>query len=179
MTTINLQQNSQGEKQNFLAKGGNSGFIFSAGILIVVLLALAGVKYYVPYAAAQNQVLIASIAAENDKLVGLKSLENVVDMQNRIEQIRNNLLILDNKVTRPGISQILDKMSGDLISGVAVSDFKYTEDAISVSFESTNFSDAAKQVASFKQSKNFSDAKLATIERKENVITSTVEMRIK
>lgn len=179
MTTINLHQNRQEDQARFSVKSGNSGFVFSLGILVITLLILAGLKLYVPFAEGNEKVLADTVLAENNKLVGLKSLEKIVDTQQRLNEIKNNLQLKDGNVTRLEMTKILDHLSSDLNPGVVVSDFKYETDKVTVSFDANNFSDVAKQILNFKKSDYFTEVNLSSINRKENTINSTVTMKIK
>lgn len=180
MTTINLHQNQQNDQSSFSGKGGNSGFIFSLLILVVTLLALAGLKYYVTYLAAQNKALVDNISVENSKLAELKSLENLIDMQNRLKEIKKNLNISeDGSVNRLEITKVLKYMSSDLNRGIVVSEFKYAPDKTSVSFNATNFSDVSKQIFNFKNSDHFANVVVTKIDRGEKAIACSVDMIVK
>lgn len=179
MTTINLQQSQQSEKPRFSASGGNKGFIFSLMILVVTLLVLAGLKFYIPMAEGKNSAIVERIAAENKDITGLKSLENVVDMQKRLNEIKINLQLKNGKINRPEMTQVLDQLSKELNTGVVVSEFKYNEGKLTVSFSTNSFADVAKQIFSFKKSSSFENIELLSITRKEKNITGSVSMDLK
>ncbi|KKQ52212.1 MAG: hypothetical protein US70_C0010G0017 [Parcubacteria group bacterium GW2011_GWD2_38_11] len=179
MTTINLRQSQQAEPERFSVKNGNGGFFFSLGILIIILLILFGLKIYVPFAEGRNKALRESVLAENDKLIGLKSLERVVDMQVRLSEIKNNLQLSDGNIARLEMTKLLDHLGGDLDANIVVTDFKYDTEKIVVSFDANNFNDVAKQILNFKKSDYFTDVALSSIIRNENIIACSVDMKIK
>lgn len=179
MTTINLRQNTQEEPSRFSVKNGNNGFIFSLGILIVTLTVLAGLRFYVPFAEGKNQALADVVSAENNKLVGLKSLEKVSDMQKRLIEIKSNLQLKEGKVTRLEMTKVLEYLGNDLNAGVVVYDFKYEAGKVTVSFDANDFGDVAKQVLNFKKSNYFTNVNILDISREKNTIICSVEMTIK
>lgn len=179
MTTINLHQNQQNNQSNFSGKISNNGFIFSLIILAVTLLVLVGVKLYVPFMENRISALDDTISVEKNKLVGLKSLEQVIDMQNRLKEIKTNLQITNNAVTRLEMTKIFDNLGGDLNKGVVVSEFNYDPEKITVSFEASNFNDLAKQILNFKKSSYFADVNVLSVSRGEKNIVCTVAMNVK
>ncbi|MEI7890344.1 MAG: hypothetical protein WCI36_00065 [bacterium] len=178
MTTINLHQNKQEESAAFSIKNAG-GLLFSIGIVVLVLLGIVGLKYYVPKAQAINENLTRDVAAENVKLVGLKDLEQVVDMQARTAEIRKNLEIVNGEVSRPAMTKILDMVGLELNKGVVVTVLKYEADKLTISFETIGFGDVARQIFNFKSSKNFDQVNLTSVARKETAVVATVEMMIK
>ncbi|MDD5397327.1 MAG: PilN domain-containing protein [Candidatus Moranbacteria bacterium] len=178
MTTINLYQNQE-EKNRISAQNLNGGLIFSLVILTITVLTFVGLKFYVPILEAKSAALSASVTSENDKTVGLKKLANIVDVQNRLVEIKNNLQIKNGTVNRVEMNKVLDKLSADLNAGVVVSSYKYNVDTVDVSFESSNFADVAKQILNFKKSDFFTEVNLSSIARKENVVACTVSMKYK
>lgn len=179
MTTINLYQN-QAEKENQMSiRGDNKGFFFSIGILGLTLLVLLGFKLYVPIAQKANLELDASIVSENTKLVGLKDLEQIVDTQKRIEEIKKNLIIADGKVSRVEISKIIDMIAAEMINNVVVSNLDYKDGKISIDFVATNFNDVSRQIFNFKNSANFSGVSLANLSRQDDGINFSMDMNLK
>lgn len=179
MTTINLHQSQQENSTSFSANTENKGFIFSLGILVATLLIFAGLKLYVPYAERKSEALADTVVIENDKLVGLKSLEQVVDMQKRLTEIKSNLQLKDGKVNRLEMTKLLDYLASDMNPSVVVSDFKYSGDNVTVSFNANSFDDLAKQILNFKKSDHFSEVGLSSMIRNERVISAVVAMKIK
>lgn len=178
MTTINLyQNNSENEKKTF-SSGSNGGFFFSLGILIVTLLVLFGLRFYNPRLEAKNEALANSVVAENTKLVGLKNLEQIIDMQRRLNEIKNNLKISDGSVTRKEMVLILDKFGLDVNKGTVISEYAQSENKITVKFDVNNFSDASKQIFSFKKSDYFTNVNLLNISRGEKGVSCEVEMSV-
>jgi hypothetical protein len=179
MTTINLRQNQQKVKSGFPGEMGNSGFVFSLGILAFTLLVLFGLKLYVPVMENRNNELDKAISVENNKLVGLKSLEQVIDMQSRLKEIKSNLQMTDGQVTRLEMTGLLGRLGGEMNSNVSVSEFNYSPDKISIAIESNNFSDIAKQILTFKKSDYFSGVNVVSINRGEKTVVCNVAMNVK
>ncbi|MDD5463666.1 MAG: hypothetical protein PHP62_00795 [Candidatus Moranbacteria bacterium] len=177
MTTINLHQTQQ-EDNSFL-KSGNKGMFFSLGILAVVLLVLVALKFYIPFVEGKNNALAEAILVENGKIVNLKSLEVAMDTQDRLTEIKKNLEIKNENVTRLDVTNVLDYLSGDMSSGVFVSEFKYEQEKVLVSFEADNFNNLAIQIFNLKNSKYFNEINITDVARDEEGITCNIEMKIK
>lgn len=181
MTTINLHQDEQIEKKKFSSVSSRSGFFFASSIFICMLLALAGLKIAVSSIQKQNIGLKTEIEAENKDLKGLDNLKQVADMQARLSQIKNNLQIDKGKISLIPMTQILGYLGTDINSaGVFLSSYKYEEgNKISLTFNANSFSDVAKQVFNFKNSKNFYNVSLDKISRNEKYIVCDVSMNVK
>lgn len=179
MTTINLYQNQGENEKRASSLGLNSGFFFSLGILIITLIVLVALKVYIPIVEGKNKALEESITAENSKLVGLKDLEQIVDMQKRVGEIKGNLQIKDGKVGRTEVTEVLDRISSEISSGVVISTFNYTGEKISITFSSNNFSDVSRQIYNLKKSEYLTGVNVTNITRGEKDILFTVEMQIK
>jgi hypothetical protein len=180
MTTINLQQEKKENESRFTSTaGGNGGVIFSLGILIFTFLTLIGLNMYVPYAQKNSDALAANVQTESEKLVGLKSLERVVDMQKRLTEIKNNLQISDGAVNRLEMTKILDQLSGELNTNIVVTDFKYDNGGVTVTFNAFNFGDIAKQILNFKKSSYFSGVGVSSIKNEDGLVTCVVTMNVK
>jgi len=181
MTTINLYQNQQEKQRKSSSKLGSGGFFFSLGIFIVTLLALAGLKFAVSLLAKQNEALATTIQAEKESMAGLSNLEQIVDMQTRLKQIKNNLKIENNQVTRTKMTQVLDHLSAETDARIAVSTYKYenNDSKITLTFEASNFSDIARQILNFKGSDYFTNVNLIKLSRGVKSISCSIEMNIK
>jgi len=179
MTTINLHQEKKENESRFSSSGGNGGVIFSIGILIFTLLVFQGLNMYIPFAQKNNDALAASVRAENEKLVGLKSLEQVADMQKRLTEIKSNLEIKDDAVNRLEMTKILDQISGELNASIVVTDFSYKEDEIMLTFNAFNFGDIAKQILNFKKSEYFTGVGVSSIINSDGLVTCVVAMSVK
>ena len=177
MTTINLYQNEQVAQK----KGSKSGLFFTLGIFIFTLLVLAGFKIAVGMLQKQNETLAGQISTENKSLIGLSNIAQVIDMQARLKEIKNNLQINNSNVSRIPMTQILEHVGDSIDStGVFLTSYKYEEgNKISLTLNANSFSDAAKQVFNFKNSKYFSNVSLNKIGRGEKYVTLDVDMSLK
>lgn len=179
MTTINLYQNQNEEEKRFTLFTGNKGFIFSIGIVVLTILILVGLKATIPFLEKRNQNSLAAVQKESDSLVGLNNVDLVVDMQTRLEHIKNNLQIKNGNVLRPELTKALSGLEKDSVAGVAVSKYEYAGDGAAVTFVAGNFSDIARQILNFKKSAYFTDVNVTNVGREEKGIVCTVEMGIK
>lgn len=180
MTTINLYQNSGENEKKLGFNSANKGFYFSISILLLTVLVYFGLSFYIPALQAESDALSADIVSENSKLVGLKNLANVADMQKRLSEIRNNLGIKDGKVSRTEMTSVLDKLSGDLGNGVLVDEYTFdSEKGVNAKFTANGFGDAARQISNFKNSTYFTGFELGGISRQESGISCEVSMNIK
>ncbi|GEM_PF-1101080 len=178
MTTINLYQNQPKKQKNLSA---SSGFIFSISILVIVILVLVGLKFYVSFMEKQNQALKEEIEKEQTNMANLGSLEKVIDVQSRLKQIRSNLNIKNNQVSRLQMTKVLDNVGAEINSGVVISSYKYEDgkNKITMVFDAKNFSDAARQILNFKDSNYFTSVVLTSISRGTEKISFSVELSVK
>jgi hypothetical protein len=178
MTTINLYQNDENEKR-IASQSMNGGFMFSIAILVVTLLVLTGLKVYNPMVAKKNVALAETIDVENTNLVGLTTLDQLVDTQNRLSVIKSTLEIENGAVKRTEMTKILDELSSDMNKGLSITSYGYTDNKVTANFSAGNFNDASKQIFSLKNSDYFSNVNLQSISRGEDSVLFNIEMEIK
>jgi hypothetical protein len=181
MTTINLYQNQQEEQKKISSRAANSGLFFSLGILAITILALVGLKVAVSFLNKENEAVTATIQKEKDSMTGLSNLEQVVDMQTRLKEIKNNLQIKNNQVSRTQMTQVLDRMGAEVNAGIVIVSYKYEDSGkkVTLTFEANNFSDVARQILNFKDSTYFTNVKLISVLRGEKTISCDIEMSVK
>lgn len=179
MTTINLYQDQQEAQRKLLSTSGNGGLFISLGILVLTFLVLGGLKFSVYTLEKESVALEQSAKAENTSLAGFGELDRIADLQARLEQIKSNLQVKNNVVTRMQMNDVLDRLGSDLSSGIVITSYKFDSGKIKVSFKAGNFNDASRQILNFKKSSNFSDVNLTSISRDETGVKSDVEMSIK
>lgn len=181
MTTINLYQNQQKEQKSFSFKFANNGVLFSLGILAVTILTLMGIKFAVFLLNKQNEALIETVQKEKENMIGLNNFEQLVDMQTRLKQIKDNLQIKNNQVSRLQMTQVLDYLGAEVNKGIFLSSYKYESDKnkVVLTFNANNFSDAARQILNFKSSDYFTSINLTKISRGEKTIQCDIEMNLK
>lgn len=175
MTTINLYQN-QDEAQRKISARANGGFFFSLGILVLTLVAFFGIKIYVARLNDQNNALTDKINAQNKSLVGENTLQRILDMQNRITQIKNNLQIKGGQVGKLKMTDVLSHLGADVSPAAVISSYSYSDGKVKVSFTANNFNDIAQQILNFKKSTYFSNAVLGTVVRSEKNISADMTM---
>ena len=181
MTTINLYQNQQEIQEKLAARSASSGFIFSIGILIVTIMVWGGLKVAVSILDKKNFELASNVEQERINLASFGNIENIVDLQIRLEQIKNNLQIKDNAVNRKQATSILDHLGSDISSGIVVSEYKYDNDSnkVTLMLSANNFTDASRQILNLKTSNYFSNVNLIGISRGVKAIAASVEMSVK
>ena len=180
MTTINLHQDQQDEQISASKKVSMQGFLFSLGIVVITIAVYFGLQYYIPVLEKRNNDLATNITDENSKLVGLKSLEKLIDIQNRVKEIKSNLQPdASGNVARLTMTNVMDHVANDLVTGVTVSEFTYNDKGVTVSFDASNFDDIAKQILYFKKSTYFTGASVSSIKRGDKGINCVVVMNIK
>ncbi len=178
MTTINLYQ-SQEEKKGISSRAANGGFLFSLSMLIVTLLALGGLKIAASVITKNSSALAETIKIESEGLTGFGDLEQIVDLQSRLEQIKNNLNIKNGKVSLVQMTDVLDHLGAELSSNVTVSEYILKDGKITVTIDTNNFNDAARQIQNFKKSTYFTNVELKRISRGKLAINTEIEMSIK
>jgi hypothetical protein len=174
MTTINLLQNSQNGEGKAVARSSNGGFVFSVGILVVVLLGLGGLKLASSVLTSRSEKLAENVKAENAGLVGQSNIDKVVDMQTRLAEIKKSIS------TKDDMNVLLDNLGSELVSGVTVRNYEYSSDKkIKVSFVGNGFVDASRQILNLKKSKFFISSNLTDISRTEKGVLFEVDLGIK
>lgn len=178
MTTINLYQNQQKKQSKFSANGG---LIFSLSILLVVILALIGLKFAVSFIGKQSQAMATEVEKEKESMTSLGGLEKIIDIQSRLKQIRSNLNVKNNQASRLQMTKILDNVGAEINSGIVISSYKYEDNKnkITLIFDAKNFSDAARQILNFKDSNYFTNVNMTNIARGTETISCSIEMNVK
>lgn len=181
MTTINLYQEQEKKKSSFFKGSKNSVLLLSLGVLLIVILVFIGLKIAVYSFEKQNEKLEDVIKNEKAEMARLSNLEQVFDMQMRLKEIKSNLKVENNQVSRTQMVQVLNKMEGEINNGIVVTTYKYENDKnkVSLTFNANNFNDVAQQILGFKESDYFSNVNLTKISRGEKAISCVVEMNIK
>jgi hypothetical protein len=180
MTTINLYQDQQKKQQDFSFWKTNGGFLFSLGILFLVVLTFMGLNFYVSVLKKQNTEMSDKIQTEKKRLSDMGDLDKIIDMQTRLSKIKENLNIEDGKIMRLQMTDILDHLSKEMLAEAIVSSYIYNDNGtVTVTFQTNGFGNVARQVLSFKKSNYFINASLERISRNEKLVVCDVKMGIK
>lgn len=181
MTTINLHQNQDNKSGGAYSQTANGGFIFSLAILIATVATLYGLRFYIKSVQKENANLAANVAEQNKSLAGVNSLQRVLDMQGRLDAIKANLEIKDNKAGKLMMTEVLTALEKEMNSGVFISSYDFDNESkiLKVSIESLNYNDAARQLLNFKQSDYFTGVELEGISKGDSGISSQIRMAIK
>ncbi|HEX8974148.1 MAG TPA: PilN domain-containing protein [Patescibacteria group bacterium] len=176
MTTINLYQPSEEDREKVSARRANSGFIFSIGILVAVLLLLGGLNVWASVRAQQSQKLLDQVTSENSGLVSQNNIEGVIDAQYRLDIIKANL----KDQTSGNIEEALNRLASTMVSGVFVSSYSYKSNhTLDVTVNANNFVDISRQILNFKQSEYFTNVSVGNITRGEKQITADLKVTLK
>lgn len=179
MTTINLYQNPEevGNKKTFFAN--NSGLVFSSVILLITILIIFILQFFVSKIDKENIALDQEIAQKNQELVGIASLQRILDLQSRIGQIKTNLAISGDKANVQQATEVLGYLENDVRPDVTISTFNLEGGKVKVSFVANSYNAASGQIFNFKKSLNFSDAALENTTRNEKNIRVDMLMTVK
>lgn len=149
------------------------------GIIVLTAVVLVCVKLAIPIVEERNSRVLDEIKTENNSLAQESKIDLVFDVQTRLNQIKKNLQIKNNEVSRPEMTDVLSNLATDSIAGVAVSLYKFENNKVTATFNATNFNDIAKQILNFKKSAYFKNANVISVGRgKEEGVTCIVEMDI-
>ena len=181
MTTINLYQDQPKKQKSISQRIIGSGLFFSMSLLVIVILVFIGLKIFVYFLDGQNENLMDVIQKEKTSLTGIGNLEQVVDTQTRLKEIKDNLQIKNNQVSRTQMIQVLGYMEAEINNGIVVSSYMYENDKnkVTLKFDANNFNDAAQQILGLKDSDHFTNVNLLKINRGEKAISCEVEMNVK
>lgn len=184
MTNINLYQDDEEIKKRLAAntKFFSGGVFFSLLLVVLTLLVFVGLKIYVSQVEKNNAKVLTDVANERKKIIQLNELGEVIDVQNRLQNIKDNLKIVNGEVSSVQVANVLDNFEKDVNSTVLVSSFNYNNSGkIEISFESNNYSEISRQIVNFKNSKNLKNVRLTKIAKNEETgnINCDLEMYIK
>ena len=175
MTTINLYQQSAEESQlknrdkiNLLS----GGFIYSVAVLLLVFVMYGGMKVYNSSLDKRNAALTEQLTQKRASFSGQDVVDQVADMQSRLDTISKNI------ATQTMMTAQLHSLATSMVSGVAVSSYKQVGSEITVDFLATNFTDISRQILNLKQSKDFTNVVVTSLNRGETNLAFEVTMDI-
>jgi len=173
MANINLLQKIPQKKEGFEKIGiSNKGAGISLVILFVALIGLVILKIYVGNLDKKVLDVNGKISVESLVLKG-NDADHIADVQTRLEKIKSNVDSMKNP------ENILKELEKNMVQGVALKSFENKESAVSVLAVTNSFTNMAKQILSFKESKYFKGIKVTTTERdKEGKISFGLDMKI-
>ena len=172
MTTINLQQDQREELINNTGKL-NFGLVVFAIVFSIILLSYIGLKVGSNFFNQKNAKLREQILSTGASLNGSKSVDDVIDLQFRVKQIKDNL---DSRVEVTGT---LDKVAKAVIPGVVFSSYSDVDKKIEINFRANDFNNVSKQIFSFKQADFVSSVGVKGLVRDEKGIKCDIEINVK
>jgi len=171
MTTINLyQQSAQESQSNKKSIFLSGGFLYSVALLLVVLIMYGGMSMYNSYLDKRNTAIQDQVSQQRSSFSGQDAADQVTDMQTRLDIISKNI------ASQPMMADQLHNLANDMVSGVAVASYKQEGNKFTVDFLSSNFSDISRQILNLKQSKDFTNVAVASLNRTEKNLTLEVTM---
>ncbi|HPN54752.1 MAG TPA: hypothetical protein PLB52_02360 [Candidatus Moranbacteria bacterium] len=184
MTNINLYQDDQEIKKRLAAntKFFSGGVFFSLMLVVLTLLVFVGLKIYVSQVEKNNAIVLKEIENQRNSIIKLDELGEVIDVQKRLQNIKDNLKIVNGEITSVQVANVLDNFEKDINNTVVVSSFNYDDSGkIEISFESNSYSEISRQIMNFKNSKNLRNVILTKIAKNEKTgnINCDLEMHIK
>jgi hypothetical protein len=172
MTTINLQQEQREQMVNGAGKM-NSSLIFFLVICVIFALIFGGLKIASSIVSGKNLKVKAQIEAANATLNEKKNVDDVLDLQMRLKEIKSSL---SSKVE---VNGILDKISNTVMPGIVFTSYRNSGKKVALTLRASNFDTISKQIFNFKQSDFASDVVVTGLSREESKIDCSVEMNIK
>ena len=172
MTTINLQQDQRAEMLNKTGKL-NFGLVVFAIVFSIILLSYIGLKVGSNFFNQKNAKLREQILSTGASLNGSKSVDDVIDLQFRVKQIKDNL------ASKVEATSTLDKVAKAVIPGVVFSSYGDADKKIDISFRANDFSSVSKQIFNFKQADFVSGVGVKGLVRDEKGIKCDIELSIK
>lgn len=173
MTTINLYQKEQ--ENNALSRYGKmkSNIIFFLTIFGMILVAFVAIKMITLDIANKKNLTEAKIVTEKEALNGNKKVDEVIDSQFRLKEIKNNLS------AKIEMNDVLDKVSSLVIPGVNFLSYKYADKKILITLRAINFSNISKQISNFKNADFVVNVNATNFTRSEDGVTCEVAMNMK
>ncbi len=173
MTTINLHQDKKREEMNNKASKMNTSLVFSLVVAVLFVASWVGLVYGKYYFEKKDAQLKIQIENESEELNGKKNIDDVIDLQERLKQIKSNL---DSKIET---NDVLNKVAANTISGVVFTSYSNVGKKVSVSLRATNFNDISKQLFNFKQADFVTSVSVAGVTRVKDGIDCDIEIVIK
>ena len=184
MTNINLYQDDQEIKKRLEAntKFFSGGVFFSLMLVVLTLLVFVGLKFYVSLVEKDNAAALQEAENSKNSVIQLGALGEVIDVQTRLQHIKDNLKIVNGEVSSVQIANVLDNFEKDINNSVVVSNLNYKDSGkIEITFESNSYSEISRQIMNFKNSKNLKGVNLTGIAKNEKTgnVKCDLEMYIK
>jgi type IV pilus assembly protein PilN len=173
MTTINLyQQSSEDSQKKKKLKLVSGGFIYSIGMLLLVLVALGAMKIYNASLAKRDAAIQNEIAQKITSFSGQDEVDQVADIQSRLSVIKKNM------DSQPQLADQLHNFANYVVSGVMVSSYKQEGQKLTVEFLANAFTDVSRQILNLKKSNNFSNVDVTSLTRGEKNLDFVITMDI-
>ncbi len=168
MANINLYQSSEDEelKNKIFVLGGS--FFWSGGVLLLVLAAFVGLKFFSTSLEHDNTSLAGQISKENSNFGG-SDLNRVVDFKARMDESVKN-------ISQKYLSEnLFGSIEGDVVKGINLVslDFQLSEGgqkSVSMEMIGLDYNSIAKQILSFKQNESLSEVVVGDMARSEEGI---------
>lgn len=173
MTTINLHQ--ENEREEMIKDTGriNSSLVFFLLVFGIITISFVGLKFGSSYVEKKNSEIKNQIFSENEALNGKKSVDEVIDLQFRLNEVKKNI------AKKTELNEVLDNISKAVIPGIVFSSYTNTDKKILLTFRSSNFDSISRQVFNFKKADSIANVEVKNLVRDEKGIKCDVEIGIK
>jgi hypothetical protein len=178
MTNINLYQSStetKNEKKKMTLL--DSGFFWSLAMLLIVIIAFAGLKF------VSNNLKNKSVLLENEIIQGNATfagsdLNRIVDFKARLDESMKNIS------SKLDTGNVFSAVESSIVRGVYVVSFSLDNKdnglaAITLDLVARDFSLAAKQILSFKENDSFENVSVIETSRDEDGVAFKIMADIK
>lgn len=153
----------------------NFSIIIFLVVFSIIGLAYMGLKIGASVVEKKNVSLREQILSSVQELNGSKSVDDVIDLQVRLGEIKNSLAVkADNDVVA-----ILDKVSKSVMPGIIFSSYTETGKKVAISLRSSNFDSVSKQIYNFKQAEFVSSVEVKSLDRDAKGIKCDIEVNLK
>ena len=157
------------------ASGFSSGIKIFVGVFLIILLAYFGLKFGSSAVNKKATAVQGQITALNASFSGNKNVDNIIDLQERLKEIKISLATKDSGSS----SVLLDKISKTVIAGTTLSSYANTDKQVLVTFSTSDFDKVSKQVFNFKRADFVSSVEIKRIIRNSKGIECDAEINLK
>ncbi len=173
MTTINLYQDQQREEMINNTSKMNFSIIVFIVVFGIILISFLGLKLGSMSVNKKDADLKMQIVSENASLNGKQNVDDVIDLQTRLKEVKNNLT---GKIE---VNNVLNEIAGTVVSGVTFSSYTQTGKKVLIMLRSANFDSISKQVFNFKQASFITNVNMKSLSRDDQGIKCEVEVTVK
>ncbi len=151
----------------------NFSIIVFIAVFAIILISFLGLKFGSLSIDKKNNELKIQITSESGALSGKQSVDDVIDTQTRLKEVKNNL------GAKIEVNSVLSDISKVVIPGIVFSSYTQTDKKVLITLRTSNFDSVSKQVFNFKQADFASSVNVKSLSRDTKGIKCDVEINIK